>query len=264
METLRRAVLRGFLTGLSFGLVALAYLLVEGHERPVKVAWLVATIAFMTWFVATPQAALELVAARRPDTLRRDLLAGVVGLVGGIPLVAGAFLQWVYFVALVEEGDLKRALDAVGSVGRDVLRDSEGWTLAAIFALPCGIVTFLRLRRTRWWLELPLSTGLTLAAGGPMFEAIKGRADGSVLLVIAGAGFPSSSSRQRSATRRIRSARARWTTPGEAFALASCAQSATSRACRCRKAERFTTSSGRADSSSSARSCSAIATETLP
>ncbi len=116
----------------------------------------------------------------------------------GVPLVIGAFSQWVYVVALVKSGDLQSALTEVRERVDDLFfpdldgwrSGPRGWPLAVIFALPCGIVTFFRLRRTRWWLELPLSTGLTLVTGGALFRAaISWRIEGRILLVIGGAGF---------------------------------------------------------------------------
>jgi hypothetical protein len=143
----------------------------------------------MTWFVATPQAVLELAAAKRSDGLLRDLLAGAVGLVVGVPLVVGAALQWVYLDALANSGgDLGGALQEVLQAARELTRDTGLLEVALIFALPCGIVTFLRLRRTRWWLELALSTGLTLVLGGLIWNAIEPSRN-ELLVVIAGAGF---------------------------------------------------------------------------
>jgi hypothetical protein len=190
METLRRAVLRGLFTGIFFGIVILAFLLVFDGNKPLATrCWYAATSAFMTWFVATPQAALELSAAKRAGGLLRDVLAGLAGLAVGVPLVVGAGLQWIYLDAFYNGGgNLGGALEEVRKVARDLTRDPELLEIAFIFALPCGIVTFLRLRRTRWWQDLALSTGLTLAIGGLIWHFIE-HGKNEVLVVIAGAGF---------------------------------------------------------------------------
>jgi hypothetical protein len=187
METLRKALLRGALTGLFFGLVSLAFLAAEGREGVSRMLWYAVTIAFMTTFVAVPHAAIELHASMRPASLLRDLVAGLAGLVAGVPLVALAVLQWAYLDAFARNGSVTEAMNDVREIGERFLRP-ESWLFAFMFASPCGTVTTLRLRGYRWWLEVLLSTGITFAIGAPLYTYAKS-ARPDVFALIAGAGF---------------------------------------------------------------------------
>jgi hypothetical protein len=187
METLRKALLRGALTGLFFGLVSLTFVVAEGRDSLARMLWYGVTIAFMTTFVAVPHAAIELHAAKRPASLLRDLVAGLAGLAAGVPLVILAVLQWFYLDAFARTGSVAQAMDAVREIGEEFQRPNA-WLFALMFASPCGIVTTLRLRGYRWWLEVVLSTAITFAIGAPLYTYVKS-ARLEVFALIAGAGF---------------------------------------------------------------------------
>jgi len=162
VKLLRRALVRGLAAGIVFGVPATAVFL-SSMGADVENLVRAGNAAFGAALVAAAFSAVVLLAERRPASLLRDLVWGVLlASLASVVAIALASIQVNYFGEVARYHTMGAGLEGARRQAERFL-SIEDWVVLGLFALPFPVTAFCRLRG--WSVLVAVPSSLFLALG---------------------------------------------------------------------------------------------------